>query len=220
MKVIAFNGSPRKNWNTAQLLNRALEGAASQGAKTELIHLYDLNYKGCISCFSCRIKGGKSYGKCTVVDDLAPVFKKIEESDAIILGSPVYMGTLTGEMKSFLERLLYPLFDTENYSTLLGKKIMSGFIYTMGVNETQMNEMAYEQRFSDIEMTMKIIFGAFESLIITDTFQYDDYSKYAIPPSVNPSEKKKRRDEVFPKDLQSAFDLGVRFAQQAESINS
>jgi len=71
MKVLAFNGSPRKTWNTATLLNKALEGAASQGAETELIHLYDLNYKGCISCFACKTKGGKSYGKCPIQDDLA-----------------------------------------------------------------------------------------------------------------------------------------------------
>jgi len=47
MKVLAFNGSPRKKWNTGILLDHALQGAASQGAKTEIIHLYDLNYKGC-----------------------------------------------------------------------------------------------------------------------------------------------------------------------------
>jgi multimeric flavodoxin WrbA len=48
MKVLAFNGSPRRKWNTATLLNHALEGAASKGAETELIHLYDLRYKGCV----------------------------------------------------------------------------------------------------------------------------------------------------------------------------
>ena len=45
MRVIAFNGSPRKKWNTATLLKNALEGAESQGAETELVHLYDLNFK-------------------------------------------------------------------------------------------------------------------------------------------------------------------------------
>jgi len=59
MKVIAINGSPRKKWNTATLLEKALAGAASQGAETELMHLYDLNYKGCISCFACKTIGGK-----------------------------------------------------------------------------------------------------------------------------------------------------------------
>jgi multimeric flavodoxin WrbA len=60
MKIMAINGSPRKEWNTATLLQKALEGAASQGATTELIDLYDLNYKGCISCFACKEKGGRS----------------------------------------------------------------------------------------------------------------------------------------------------------------
>ena len=58
MKIIAINGSPRKKWNTSTLLENALEGAASQGAETELIHLYDLDYKGCTSCCACKLKDG------------------------------------------------------------------------------------------------------------------------------------------------------------------
>ena len=108
MKVIAFNGSPRKKWNTATLLAKALEGAASQGAGTELFHLYDLDFKGCISCFACKTKGGKSYGRCAVEDDLRPILKKVLKADAIILGSPIYFGTVSGEMRSFMERLLFP----------------------------------------------------------------------------------------------------------------
>src|SRR5665647_3224861 len=109
MKVIAINGSPRKKWNTATLLNKALEGAASKGAETELIHLYDLDFKGCISCFACKLKDGKSYGKCAVKDELTPLLKQIEEeADAIILGSPIYFGTVSGEMRSSMERLMFP----------------------------------------------------------------------------------------------------------------
>jgi multimeric flavodoxin WrbA len=67
MKVLALNGSPRKNWNTSIVLNHALEGAAFKGAETELINLYDYNYQGCISCFACKLKGGKSYGKCAKI---------------------------------------------------------------------------------------------------------------------------------------------------------
>lgn len=54
MKLIAINGSPRRNGNTSTLLHKALEGAAAAGAETECIDLYTLNYKGCISCFSCK----------------------------------------------------------------------------------------------------------------------------------------------------------------------
>jgi multimeric flavodoxin WrbA len=107
MEIIAFNGSPRKDWNTATLLKKALAGAASVGAKTELIHLYDLNYKGCYSCFACKERGGKSYGRCPIKDDLLPIFKRIENVDAIIVGSPIYIGRISGEMQSFLERLIF-----------------------------------------------------------------------------------------------------------------
>ena len=60
MNILAINGSPRKKWNTATLLEKALEGAAAQGATTELVHLYDLDYKGCTSCFACKMIDGPS----------------------------------------------------------------------------------------------------------------------------------------------------------------
>jgi multimeric flavodoxin WrbA len=152
MKVMAFNGSPRKKWNTATLLEKALEGAASQGAETELIHLYDLDFKGCISCFACKTIGGKSYGRCAVEDDLTPVFSMIEEADAIILGSPIYFGTVSGEMKSFMERLLFPnLTYTDPPESLFPHRIKTGFIYTMNVTEDQMKEWGYLQLFNHHE---------------------------------------------------------------------
>ncbi|MBC2578854.1 flavodoxin family protein [Clostridium sp. DJ247] len=214
MKVIAFNGSPRKNWNTATMLNHALEGAASQGAETELIHLYNYNYKGCISCFACKLKDGKSYGRCAVKDELKPILKKAEDADAIILGSPIYFGMTTGEMRSFLERLMfqYLVYDA-NYSTLFKKRIPTGFIYTMNVNQSHMGELGYEQNLKGTEMAIKRIFGASESLFVTDTYQFDDYSKYETS-RFNEKEKKRRRVEVFPEDCKKAFDMGVRFAQQ------
>jgi multimeric flavodoxin WrbA len=50
-----------------------------------------LNYKGCISCFACKEKGGKNYRRCVVRNDLKPIFKKIETTDALIFGSPIYL---------------------------------------------------------------------------------------------------------------------------------
>jgi multimeric flavodoxin WrbA len=136
MKVIAINGSPRKKWNTATLLEKALEGAASEGAETEIIHLYDLNFKGCISCFACKLKDGKSYGKCAVEDDLTPVLEKLENTDAVILGSPIYLGNSTGEMRSFMERYVFPyLVYSNNIPSLYPKNTPVGFIYTMGIKE-------------------------------------------------------------------------------------
>jgi len=212
MKVIAFNGSPRKKWNTAMLLEKALEGAASQGAETELIHLYDHNFKGCMSCFGCKIKGGKSYGKCVVKDDLTPILEKIEDADAIIFGSPIYFGTASGEMRSFMERLMFQyLIYTNPLKSLFTKQINTGFIYTMNFMEEQMKEYGLNHYFGFNEMTLKIIFGASESLFSFDTYQFKDYSK-VISDRFDPEKKAKRRKEVFPDDCKKAFEMGSRFS--------
>jgi multimeric flavodoxin WrbA len=216
MKVIAFNGSPRKKWNTATLLGNALEGAASNGAKTELIHLYDLNYKGCISCFACKTLGGKSYGKCAVKDDLTSVFKKVEKADAIILGSPIYWGTVSGEMKSFMERLLFPSSTyTDPPGSLFPRKIKTGFIYTMGLTEEMMKEMGYVPYFKRHDMILKRIYGDSAYMCCFDTYQFDDYSK-VLATRFDPVKKKQRHEEVFPLDCRKAFDMGVRFATGAK----
>ena len=213
MKVLAFNGSPRKKWNTATLLEKALEGSTSQGAETELIHLYDLNYKGCVSCFACKTKGGKSYGKCAVKDDLTPIFKKIEAADAVILGSPLYYGTVSGEMKSFMERLLFPYMTYSNPpQVLFPKKINICFIYTMNVTEEQMKKFGFSQHIRLNEIILKMIFGASESLFSFDTYQFEDYSK-VVADRFDADKKAKRRKEVFPKDCEKAFEMGARFAK-------
>ena len=94
MKVIAINGSARKGWNTHTLLQKALDGAASKGAQTEMVNLYDLDYKGCIGCLGCKLKGGE-IGRCLIKDGLKPIFDKIDECGAFVLGSPIYIGEVT-----------------------------------------------------------------------------------------------------------------------------
>ena len=214
MKVIAFNGSPRKNWNTAILLQKTLDGAASQGAETEMVHLYELNYKGCVSCFYCKTRNGRSYGRCAVKDDLRPILKKVEKADAIILGSPIYLGTVTGEMRSFMERLVFPyLTYTDPPETLFPRKIRTGFIYTMNATEEMAKERHYDGYIKATRMLMGRIFGSSEALCSYDTCQFDDYSKY-VAPRFDPVKKAKRRAEVFPKDCENAFDMGSRFVKE------
>lgn len=215
MKVLAINGSPRKEWNTATLLKNALEGASSKGAETELIHLYDCNYKGCISCFACKLKGGKSYGKCAVNDDLKPIFQKIEEADGLILGSPIYLGMVTGEMRSFIERLVFQnLVYDGKYSVLTDKKMPCGLIYTMNVPEEYLNQVGYKELLKNqMENYMVRLFGSAESLYSTDTYQFDDYSKYEAS-GFNAEGKAERRKTVFPLDCRKAFEMGERVADQ------
>jgi multimeric flavodoxin WrbA len=213
MKLIAFNGSPRKKGNTATLLRHAIEGAKEVGAKTELIHLYDLDYKGCTSCYACKRIGGKSYGHCAMNDDLRPVLKKAGAADAILIGSPIYYAITTGETRCFLERLMYPysVYDKER-STLFGRKIRTGFIYTAGAKEETVKEMGFDRNAQMTEMAMARIFGSCESVFVTNTSPFDDYSKY-VSTLFDPEEKKKHLKEQFPKDCKKAYEFGSRLVR-------
>jgi len=209
MKLLAFNGSPRKKWNTATLLRHALEGAESEGAKTELIHLYDLGYQGCTSCFACKRIGGKSYGRCAMDDDLTPVLKKAKKADAILIGSPIYLGSTSGMTRCFLERLIFPylVYDPEG-STLFKRKIRTGFIYTAGATEEMLRERGFDRNVKIAESLMERIFGSCESMFATDTLQFSDYAKY-MATRFDEEAKKKRREEVFPADCENARELGI-----------
>ena len=212
MQVIGINGSPRRQWNTATLVAKALEGAAAQGAQTELIHLYDLAFKGCTSCFACKTRGGKSYGRCAMKDGLTPLLARIATADALVIGSPIYFGSVTGETRSFMERLLFPyLTYTVPYGTLFPKKLATAFIYTMNVTEERSREFGYEYFVKMNERYTHLLLGSAESLCAFDTCQVDDYGKVVIE-SFDPVHKAKRRAEALPQDCQRAFEMGRRLA--------
>ncbi|WP_321505753.1 flavodoxin family protein [uncultured Methanoregula sp.] len=211
--VIAINGSPRKKWNTATLLEHALNGAASQGAETELIHLYDLDFKGCTSCFACKLKGGKSYGKCAMKDDLTPVLDRIARANALILGSPIYFGTVTGEMRSFMERLLFPyLTYTRPPASLFERKMPAAFVYTMNVSEAQLKELHYPVHIGFNESVLARTFGQAESFLSFETLQFEDYDKVVFS-YADPEERRERHRVVFPQDCRRAFELGARLGK-------
>lgn len=212
--VIAVNGSPRKTWNTATMLAKALEGAASRGAATELVHLYDLDYKGCVSCFACKLKGGPGQGRCAVRDGLAPLLEKIAAAAALILGSPVYFGSVTGEMRSLLERLLFPYlkYAAGDKRTLFPRVLPTAFIYTMNVDEARLKEFGWDKHLANNARVLSMVFGGpSEALFAYDTLQFDDYSRYDAP-MFDPAAKARSRREDFPRDLERAFDLGARLA--------
>lgn len=213
MNVIAINGSPRKNKNTATLLTHALEGAASLGAKTKLIHLYELNFKGCVSCFACKRKDSKTYGSCSYQDDLTLLLDEMKEADAIILGSPIYLGSISGEMKSFLERLIYPyLTYTKDYKTIFPRHIPTAIFYTMNVTLAQMEELNYKESLKRNELYLEKTFGSVKTLYVNDTSQFEDYSKYES--SAFDLEKKAIvKKEQFPIDCNNAFDIGKSFVK-------
>jgi multimeric flavodoxin WrbA len=214
--VIAINGSPRKKWNTATLLEHALKGAESVGAETELIHLYDLDYTGCTSCFACKMLDGKSYGRCAVKDGLTLLFEKIENNaDVILLGSPIYLISDTGMLHSFFERLIFPyLTYTPEHTSLFPRKIPTGFIYTMNVSEEQAKEYGLPLQFTIKNSLLEMVFGWSEYLCAYDTYQFKDYSK-VLCTLFDEKKKAEHKKTVFPQDCKRAYDLGVRLVQTA-----
>jgi multimeric flavodoxin WrbA len=210
--VIAINGGPRKTWNTATLLERALKGAAREGAHTQLIHLYDLDFKGCHSCFACKLKN-ITLDFCAIKDELQPILKAIHECDALIIGSPVYFGEVTGETRSFLERVLFPYLSYDLKPSSFGKQIDVAMIYTTNCPEEAFDEVGYTAKFKAYEELLTATFGHAETFYATETLQFGDYSKFATG-RFDADERKKRHQTVFRQDCRDAFDLGRRFGSE------
>lgn len=125
MKVIGFSGSPRKDGNTDRLVRQVLNGAAGAGAETKFVRVADAAIKGCVACYHCR-----PTGVCALRDDMAPLLAEVLAADAVVLGSPVYMGQMTGQLKLFVDRLLPVL--KPDYTTRLAKQPTLLCVYTQG----------------------------------------------------------------------------------------
>jgi len=214
MKVIVINGSPRKDWNTGTLLKKVLEGVASQNAETELINLYDLQYRGCTSCFSCKKKDGVRV--CAMKDDLTPILDKLRTADGIAFGSPIYFMNVTAGMAAFLERFLFPygIYSAE-IPSVFPRKIPSGFLYTMNIKREQTERVELlKASLKPFELFIERTLGEKpETLYSYNTYQYSDYSKYEHSIFSEP-EKAKHKKEQFPIDCEQAFQLGTRLARK------
>jgi len=102
MKVIGINGSPRKDGNTAILIQTVFEELTKEGIETELIQLSGKNVEGCKACGACHKNKNK---QCVITDDFFNAcFAKMVASDGIILGSPVYSAGVTSQMKALIDR--------------------------------------------------------------------------------------------------------------------
>jgi multimeric flavodoxin WrbA len=102
MKVVAFNGSSRKDGNTAILLKLVLDEIEKEGIETELVQLAGETLSGCIACYKCRENKDQ---KCAIVKDrLNEYVTKMKEAQGILLGSPTYIADMTANTKALIER--------------------------------------------------------------------------------------------------------------------
>jgi multimeric flavodoxin WrbA len=102
MKVLGISGSPRKGGNTDILVTKALEAAKAKGAEVNFIGLAEKEIRGCIACTEC----GKD-GRCVIDDDLQGIYPMMDWADAIILGTPIYFGTMAAQAKILMDRTYF-----------------------------------------------------------------------------------------------------------------
>lgn len=220
MKALFVNGSPRKNWNTHKMLESAMKGAGDSGAECEMIHLYDYKFKGCVSCFACKVKNNKTHGICAYRDDLRPVLEKALESDVIVAGSPIYFSYPTGMFRSFIERLLFPIMRYEvnpdgTRPRAIDRTIYSGIIYTMNCPEDLAAKIHYPEYLAPNRDAMNLVLGYCEELCAYNTYQFTDYSRYDAS-MFSESVKAEHREKIFPEDLKKAYELGARLVTKAK----
>ena len=220
MKFFAVNGSPRPKCNTAQLLDKALEGAAEvfPDARVERINLYDFPFHGCKSCFACKRINGKHYGRCVQNDDLKPILDEIVQADGVILGSPIYLSDVTGNMRCFLERFTFPFVAYSKTEIVEHKRMPLAYIYTMNAPEDVSHQIGYHDIHDNFERGLEMTFTKPEHLYVYNTYQFRDYSKY-VSDVFDEAEKRHVRKTQFPKDLENAFELGKRVAIRAKQLD-
>ena len=158
MKVVAINGSARKDGNTALLVKHVFEELNAAGIETEMIQLAGRPVKGCIACYRCFENKDR---QCAVKDDVVnECLAKMDEADGIILASPTYFAGMTGQLKAFCDRAFFvaranddmfarkvgaavvaarrggavPAFDAINHYFLIRQMIVPGSVYwNMGI---------------------------------------------------------------------------------------
>ncbi|MBR6119730.1 MAG: flavodoxin family protein [Oscillospiraceae bacterium] len=214
MKTIILNGSPRKNWNTALLLQEARRGAESAGAETEYVELFDLSYTGCRSCMACKRKGGARC-KCFWKDDLSPLLDRIFAADALILGSPIYLGDVTSQVHGLMERLRFCTLSYDDYSNYFTGRVNVGLILTMNASKAYYR-LAYRKKAEELAGSFRALNGSVEILPCCDTLQVADYSRYDMA-SFSEAHKRASREKQFPRDLAEAFRMGARLSGGKEN---
>ena len=213
-KIVAINAGPRKGWNTDTLINEAIKGATSAGANVEKFDLFRLEkYTGCISCFGCKRE--KNKGHCICRDGLTPVLDAIREADGLIIGSPNYLSELTASFRALYERLIFQnlTYNTENICC------NQNVIPVLLLMTSNAPDGSYTALIHNYQQTLNRFVGPTEVFVSGDTLQLKDYSKLDWEWSMfNPEAKKRRHEDVFPKECQKVFDRGIALVTRSECL--
>jgi multimeric flavodoxin WrbA len=210
MKIYAFNGSPRKQCNTAQMLQSFVDGIKSIASDTdvEFVNLYDYTYTGCRSCFACQLKKNRDHLVCQIKDEIHDILDGAFRADGLIFASPIYFFDITAQLRAFLERLMYP--------GVTDKSIPMAFIYTMNANKEQMEEFNFEGALSTSKRFLSSTFHMEPDVVNSfNTYQYNDSDSYNDGFTSWTQRKKALHDLKFKDDLRNAYEAGARMEKKS-----
>ena len=210
MSIAAINASPRKNWNTAQIVR-----AAAEGAGAEVTDLYALEkFTGCISCFGCKTE--QHFGECICRDALTPVLEKIRHADGLIIGTPNYLGEASAAFRALYERLIfqYITYNLEQPSASK-RQIPVLFIMTSNAGDAFYEPGGfYHALVENYRNTLSRFIGPTKVLIAGDTVQVRDYSRFNWT-MFDGDAKQRRHDAVFADLLAEAAAAGREMAPKS-----
>ena len=209
-KIVIIDGGPRKNMNTAKLLQRLAEGVKSvdKDAEIKVVRLYAVDYKGCMSCMACKLKG-KASNVCCFKDALTPVLDEVAQADGLVLGSPIFFGEVTGRMRAFLERLSFPWLSYNDYSLTAPKRMPVVLVETMNGTPERNNS----NHFGTMEYCIATALGEPQHIVAYNTCQVASYDRYELG-GFSEEAKHAWRDAHCDEDLKKAFDAGRRMAER------
>jgi multimeric flavodoxin WrbA len=219
MNALALNATYRPDKTTSRLTERALEGAASIGAETEMVYLIRQDIQFCRNCLTCYKDQEAEIAACPIKDDVRGILEKIRDADAIIMASPVHSGFVTGLMATFIERATFTLlrptgillgFRGVPEPRLTNKVRPSATILSAGMIPTEMREYCdtgtpYLKDYAEMAFNGELIADMYAGAVFTKELTDDEWSRAFL------------FRELTEKQLTEAFNLGVKLVEAVKT---
>ena len=214
MKIIALNGSARKNWNDGQMLDSFIKGIHEESDAIEVkrVDVYDLDYKGCRGCLGCQLKKMVEVG-CLIKDGAYELLKEIRQSDGLVFATPIYFMEITAQLRALFERLFYPGFASPSQ-----KHLPVSAIYTMN-QPREIMERLFKHPIEVMRRYFKELFlEDVDEVFAFQTLQWKNNELYKFDDDFY-RERVKIHEAQWPHDLEAAFVAGRRLAKRVQAIS-
>ncbi len=214
-KIVAVNCSPRKGWNTDLMVQAAAKGAREAGAEVQYFDLCRLEqFTGCVSCFGCKLPPNE--GRCVCLDDMHPITEAINKSDGLIIGTPIYLSTISAGMHALVERLVFQnVTYQKELKTYRKRRIPVLMVVTSGMAEERYADTGYDRMLETWRGMLDRSIGPTSLVVSGDVMQVSDYGRFNWT-AFDPESKIRGRKERFPKELEKAEAAGAALVRGEE----